>query len=196
MLQDDFSKARMIRGAIPEHIISAVVDFLLSLSSWFSLNSCQTLWFVKKPCNCQYAYSKYVIPSRPFPPILQAIVDIVEKILNIQGFNAININSYRDGWSSLGYHADKEALFQAIKQQACIVSISFGASRKFAIRIIKTGTEKVILLRHGDILTMEGWFQQFFEHSILKDRLVDEQRFNLTTRKIVQHQPSCTLAQS
>ena len=196
MIQDDFSKASLISGAIPQHIIGAVVDHLLSLSSWFSLNSCQTLWFVKKPCTCQYAYSRYKIPCRPFPPILQAVVEIVEKILNIKGFNAINVNSYSDGDSSLGYHSDKEALFQATKQKACIVSISFGATRTFAIRNVKSGTEKIVALKHGDILTMEGWFQKFFEHSILKDSQVVEQRFNLTLRKIVQHESSCTLAKS
>ena len=176
--------------------MSASVTFLLGLIGWVSLASCQTLWFVKKPCSCSYSYSRYNIPRRPFVPILQTLVDIVEKILDEQGFNAININNYLDGHSALGYHSDGEDLFQAKFRDSCFVSISFGAARKFAIKKVQLGTEKIITLKHGDICTMEGMFQKYYEYCILREPNVVDQRFNLTLRKIVQHHSTCCLSSS
>ena len=96
----------------------------------------------------------------------------------------------------MGYHSDGEELFQATKQKACIVSISVGATRRFAIRSKQQGTEKIVHLSHGDILTMEDWFQRHFEHSLVPETRPVDQRFNLTLREIVRHAPSCSLSES
>ena len=140
-IQDDLCKSRLFGGATPSHVVIATVTFLVGLTDWVPLANFQTMWFVKQPCSCSYSYSRYNILCRPFMPILQTLVDIVEKILDEKGFNAININDYIDEHSALGYHSDGENLFQAKNQDSCIVSISFGATRRFAIRNIQYGTE-------------------------------------------------------
>ena len=174
----------------------ATVTFLVGLTDWIPLANCQTAWFVKKPCSCSYSYSRHNVKCRPFVPILQTLVDIVERILYEKGFNAININNYTNEKSALGYHSDGESLFQAKIRDSCIVSISFGATRRFAIRNLQCGAEKITPLQHGDICTMEGLFQKFYEHSILRESCCTGRWFNLTLRKIVQHQTSCSMSTS
>ena len=174
----------------------ATVTFLVGLTNWFSLANCQTAWFVKQPCSCSYSCSKHNVLCRPFVPILQTLVDIVERILNEKGFNAINVNHYTNEKSALGFHSDGESLFQAKFRNSCIVSISFGATRRFAMRNLQCGAEKIIPLQHGDVCTMEGLFQKFYEHSILREPASTGRRFNLTLRKIVQHQSSSTMSTS
>ena len=98
--------------------------------------------------------------------------------------------------NQLGLHSDNEFLFQADKQNSCIVSVSFGATRKFVIRDKRTGAEMNVKLSHGDLLTMEGLMQKFYEHGVVQSAVPVDYRINLTFRKIVVHNEGCTLARS
>ena len=147
---------------------------------------------MKSPCTCGYSYSRYAIPCLPFSPILQALADCIERALNVT-VNSVNANYYSDAKAMLGLHSDNEFLFQADKQASCIVSVSFGATRKFVIKNKRTGLEIYQKLSHGDVLTMEGLMQRFYEHGICQATLPVGARLNLAFRQIVAHGDSCPL---
>lgn len=78
-----------------------------------------------------YAYSTIRWPERPLTP------EVVELRDAVQGFcdaapvlNACLFNLYRNGVDSMGWHRDNEPEIDP----ACIASVSFGATRDFAIR--------------------------------------------------------------
>ena len=138
-------------------------------------------------------YSKYNIPYLPIPPILHELMTTVSDVTGSVGLNSINANLYYNGANALGWHADNEQLFQAARQYADIVSISLGATRTFLIRQNSNMTEKPIQFSHGDILTMEGLFQKFFQHCLPPSACPVTTRINLTLRKIVQHTEECPI---
>ena len=71
--------------------------------------------------------------------------------------NACNMNWYLDGSSSVGWHADDEPLFQGLTRDACIISLSLGAGRRFDCRLTngRGAQQKSICLQDGDLMTME-----------------------------------------
>ena len=191
---DHMSKCRLIQNVIPSIMLDSAFEYLKSLQ-WYSNLRHDTLWFVKHPCNCQYSYSKYNIPSSPMPPILISLMEAVGQITGSVGLNSCNTNLYAEAHNALGWHKDDESLFQAHRQNADIISVSLGAERIFCIRNTFNGTEYPIPLGHGDICTMEGLFQMFFEHCLLPHDSPSNLRINLTFRKIVLHNTGCPLAQ-
>jgi hypothetical protein len=131
-------------------------------------------------------------------------------------FNAVNLNYYPPG-GGVGWHADDEYLWNAGQMPVCIVSLSLcrgpddgllAGARKFMIRpkpgqqnpigIQHHGGIKELILKHGDLMTMEGMFQKHYLHAVWPgddttipldgdDPMVQGERINLTWRTIVQH---------
>ena len=192
-MQDSTCCSRLYKDAIPPHILEATHTFLNNIRDWHPLRNCSTLWFVKQPCCCMYSYSKYAIPCLPFSPILQSMADHIEKTLNVY-VDSVNANYYPNAKASLGYHTDDEDLFQAKHQPSTIVSVSFGATRKFAIKNIRTGADSFQNLSHGDLITMEGLMQRFYQHSICQAPFPVEDRLNLTFRFISAHEDYCHMS--
>ena len=62
-------------------------------------------------------------------------------------FNACLFNLYRNGVDSMGWHRDNEPEIDP----ACIASVSFGATRDFAIRHRQTKEKWMVSLGHGDL---------------------------------------------
>ena len=110
--------------------------------------------------------------------------------------NSCNINKYRDGNDCAGWHCDDEPLFETDDGQISIVSLSLGASRVFQYREIKSHNYKLsqtksIKLNNGDICTMEGLFQNNYQHRVPIDTNCYKPRFNLTWRWITTHNCNC-----
>lgn len=145
------------------------------------------------------------------------------KTVLVPSFNSCNLNYYPQG-GGVGFHADDEFLFDGLEQSVRIVSLSLAApnenpnkddnpncwgSRIFQVRKKEvdedgdssnpkhntTSKIKEILLGHGDLMTMEGFFQKFYLHSVWpgdsKDycdsKYCQGERINLTWRTIVKH---------
>jgi alkylated DNA repair dioxygenase AlkB len=92
-------------------------------------------------------------------------------------YNGIVFNLYRDGNDSIAWHSDDE---KQINQEIPIASLSFGESRIFEYRcndIIES-----IELNSGDLIFMQGKFQQECLHRINKDKNRNNERLNLTFR--------------
>ena len=190
---DHLSKCQHISSAIPAHLLYNAYLHLKS-RKWYSNRKYLTLWFVEESCKCPYAYTGFSIPPTPMPDCVIALKDAIAEITGAVGINSCNADLYQDGSNSIPWHSDNEDLFLADRQKSIIVSVSLGADRTFWIRCKANGTETPILLSHGDICTMEGYFQKFFEHCVLPEdnpSYHTSLRINLTFRSIVLHDKAC-----
>ena len=96
------------------------------------------------------------------------IINKVEKQL-CQPINHCVIAVYRNGYDYIGFHSDK---MLDIQNQSQIASISLGTKRKFIFKELNGGTnEDHILLNHGSLIVIGPETNQYFRHSIPKDKV-------------------------
>ena len=127
-----------------------------------------------------YAYSSIRWPERP---LTQEVLELRDAVQGFCGaapvLNACLFNLYRNGVDSMGWHRDNEPEIDP----ACIASVSFRATRDFAIRHRQTKEKWMVSLGHGDLLVMEN-MQRDFDHALPKRLKVHEPRINLTFRAL------------
>lgn len=90
------------------------------------------------------------------------------------------VNKYDDGNNYIGDHCDDEKTLD----KGGVISISYGAVRKFRIR--DKVTKKIIIdipTKSNSIIHMGGDFQKEFTHGIPVEKKVKEVRYSLTFRK-------------
>jgi alkylated DNA repair dioxygenase AlkB len=130
----------------------------------------------------RYGYSGIAMEALPFTTELEQIKKRLEEFTQHE-FTHVLCNYYRDGQDSMGWHRDNEAV---LGRNPKIASITFGASRSFQLRPYTEKEPKVNLeLSHGSLLLMEGESQHYWEHQLPKTKKVQEQRINLTFRKLL-----------
>jgi alkylated DNA repair dioxygenase AlkB len=125
-----------------------------------------------------YRYSGILMPSQPLTPELREILASVNIMLN-ENFNGILVNCYRTGSDCIGPHSDDEKNLG----KSGVVSLSFGATRKFRVR--DRLTKKIVgdfALSHGCLMHMKGGFQKEFTHEIPKELKIKQPRISLTFR--------------
>lgn len=128
-----------------------------------------------------YRYTGNILPACKFDnyPFLLDILNKVNEYTQ-SDFNAILINKYSDGNDYIGPHSDDERNLA----NNGVVTISFGASRKFRIRDKNTKIIiKDVIVEDGDLYWMQGEFQKHFTHEIVKQLNVKDERISLTFRK-------------
>lgn len=139
-----------------------------------------TAWYGEQ--NAVYSYSGLTLNPLPWNDELLGIKDKVESLMNLQ-FNSCLLNMYRTGRDSMGWHADDEPELGPHPQ---IVSVSFGAQRKFVLRKKSSRQNKFVLeLVHGSVLLMGGACQELWEHALPKSPKIILPRINLTFRNII-----------
>lgn len=159
----------------------------------------KTAWMVKKGCNCVYRYGTSEVSPQEYPPWM---LDLLKNVMPLCGANSpadwpdsCNMNLYEDGAMSVGWHADDEQLFQGKHRDIAIISLSFGQTRKFNVRLNHPQqgekSDYTLLLGNGDLCTMEGMTQKHCQHQVPKESVPDRPRINLTWRWIMKHNPSC-----
>lgn len=128
-----------------------------------------------------YKYSKKLMPSKPLTENLKTLLTDINKRFD-SNFNGILVNRYRDGTRTIGKHSDDES---GLGKNGGVVSLSYGATRKFRIRnkpgVAETNID--ILLDHGTLLYMGGHFQRQFTHEIPKETKVGNERISFTFRE-------------
>ena len=89
------------------------------------------------------------------------------------------VHIYRDGTDVIGWHNDREAL------DTPVLSLSFGATRKFRIREMgeKKGWLEELELGPGSLVYMKPRMQRMYKHCVPQQKLVKGPRINLTFRK-------------
>mmetsp|Transcript_19731 Transcript_19731/g.63705 ORF Transcript_19731/g.63705 Transcript_19731/m.63705 type:complete len:128 (+) Transcript_19731:143-526(+) len=109
--------------------------------------------------------------------------------------DACNMNLYEDGGMSVGWHSDDERLFQGKFTDVMIISLSFGISRRFELRLNwpESGEKAVckVMLGNGDMLSMEGMCQKHMMHRVPKEDNKTGPRINLTWRWVLKHNAGC-----
>lgn len=129
----------------------------------------------------EYNYSGSVRKTKPMTPTLLKIHKKIQKLVPVD-LNYVHCNFYRDGNDSIGYHSDSEKDLLS----PYIVSVSFGASRKFRLRKHgeTSGFFKEFVLNDGDVLIMKGNCQKKYKHCVPVEKKVKDGRINLTFRVI------------
>ncbi|CAE7801621.1 unnamed protein product, partial [Symbiodinium sp. CCMP2592] len=156
----------------------------------------KTAWLTSGGCRCRYGYGGLRIGSEPFPEWLKEVTALCMPLCGLPEEkdwpDSCNLNLYEDGDHSVGWHADDEFLFQGKFTDCLIISLSLGGTRWFEL---KTNGEPFemhrVLLRSGDLCTMEGLMQKHYSHRVPKERQSCEARVNLTWRWIASHEPRC-----
>lgn len=129
-----------------------------------------------------YRYSGFTHRPRPWTSPLSDLRVAVEREVGT-AFNSVLLNRYRDGRDAMGWHADDEP---ELGPEPVIASVSLGAARRmrFRHRTRKEWTAD-LSLGNGSLLVMAGTTQRYWMHSIPRTRKVQEERINLTFRRIV-----------
>lgn len=127
-----------------------------------------------------YTFSGLTLHTLGWTPELLAIKKKIEQKTNII-FNSVLLNLYRNGNDSISWHTDAEP---ELGKNPVIVSVNFGAARKFQLRHIYTKQKLEIELSHGSVLIMQGELQHFWQHQVPKTKELKGERINLTFRVI------------
>jgi alkylated DNA repair dioxygenase AlkB len=129
---------------------------------------------------CSYTYSGVKKSPQAWTPELLQIKAEIEKLAGCT-FNSCLLNLYHNGEEGMGWHSDDE---KELDPKAPIVSVSFGASRKFAFKHKIDKTKAVIILENGSVLIMHPPTQEYWSHSLVTTKLATPARINLTFRSI------------
>jgi len=196
-------------------------DCLRSSVNWCELRNRKeghvtrsTAWYVTGNCCCRYVYADVSIEGKKRPEWLDAI----EARVFGEGCgldpkdwpNSVNMNLYEHEEQNVGWHSDDEALFRGCERDCRIISASWGAPRAFEVALkdihhasgrpsIFTETVHKIMLLPGDLCSMEGLFQKYYSHQLVKGvplpkAYPNRVRINLTWRYIVNHKSYCPLS--
>ena len=130
--------------------------------------------------NCSYTYSGVKKNPQAWTAELLQIKVQLEKLSGC-AFNSCLLNLYHNGEEGMGWHSDDE---KELDPNAPIVSVSFGAIRKFSFRHKIDKKKATIALENGSVLIMHPPTQEFWSHSLVTTKLATPARINLTFRSI------------
>lgn len=137
-----------------------------------------------------YDYSGLVFTPLPWTPLLTELRALAEDAAETR-FNALIVQLYRDGHDGVNWHADDSP---AMGTDPTIASLSFGATRRFAIRDRQTRTPRLDLELHsGDLVIMRGDLQHTHQHRVPREPQVTAPRINLTFRTLSGPAPQPTV---
>ncbi|XP_050431832.1 DNA oxidative demethylase ALKBH2-like [Adelges cooleyi] len=133
-----------------------------------------------------YKFSGTVIAAQPWP---QPVLELKKKISSERGinYNFVLVNRYRNGDDHMGEHRDDEP---ELDKMIPIASVSLGQTRKFVLKHgdVKKKLRKVenikLDLHHGSLLFMNWPTNEYWYHSIPKEKAATKVRLNFTFRKI------------
>ncbi|OXY80798.1 alpha-ketoglutarate-dependent dioxygenase AlkB family protein [Oceanimonas doudoroffii] len=126
-----------------------------------------------------YRYSGRERRPEPWHPLVQDIARRLE-VICAQPFDGVLINLYRDGYDSMGWHADDEP---ELGRNPMIASVSLGERRRFMLRH-DGGERRELWLEHGSLLVMAGEMQHHWRHALPRMTRAGGQRINLTFRRL------------
>jgi alkylated DNA repair dioxygenase AlkB len=136
-------------------------------------------WYGDK--DYSYTYSNTTKQALVWTEELLQLKALVEKITK-EKFNSCLLNLYHNGNEGMAWHSDDE---KALGKNTVIVSLSFGAERKFLLKHKLTKQKVSLILENGSLLIMKGATQTNWLHCLPKTTKVTRPRINLTFRTIV-----------
>jgi alkylated DNA repair dioxygenase AlkB len=136
----------------------------------------QTAWYAD--AGYLYTYSGATKKALPWTKELLELKQIAEK-LTCTTFNSCLLNLYHNGNEGMAWHSDNE---KSLTKNAPIVSLSFGAERKFSLKHKRTKLGVSVILENGSLLLMKDATQTHWLHCLPKSKKVNDPRINLTFR--------------
>lgn len=170
----------------------------------------KTMWFAKEGCTCPYHYGQESVVPQAMPPWFVAFMRRWLESFNFSDDgdsesrfpDCCNLNLYDSTQHSVAWHSDDEPLFKGKVQDTRIISVSLGGPGKFEVGIRAPRRGGILLperdsiqrvtLEHGDICTMEGFFQRYYVHQVKKGSAM-QPRVNATFRFIAEHDAGCPM---
>lgn len=128
-----------------------------------------------------YTYSTITKKAMGWTKELLAIKQLAEELTNAS-FNSCLLNLYHNGTEGMTWHSDNE---KALKRNAPIASLSFGAERKFSFKHKKTKEIISVILENGSLLVMKDSTQTNWLHKLPPATKINKPRINLTFRTMV-----------
>ncbi|CAH1725130.1 unnamed protein product [Aphis gossypii] len=133
-----------------------------------------------------YKFSGTIIPAQPWP---QPLYDLKKKIYTARGvdYNFVLVNRYKNGEDHMGEHRDDEV---ELDKTIPIASVSLGQTRKFVFKHtdVRKKIRQVELIKldlhNGSLLMMNQPTNDYWFHSIPKEKKAKNVRLNFTFRKI------------
>lgn len=200
---DYYSYVRHIKNLINHEVLWVWYQNILLHCPWFNLPSSQknirrlVYWLTNSGCSCKYHSSGAVLTPVPIPEWLVEISRVLMKTTGFDSFlstpNACNINFYRNGMDFVGWGADDQDMFGDLDGSCKVLSLSLGRSRTLQLRQ-KNGNNldiTSITLDHGDIITMEGLLQRYYDNRVPKSIYETGAHINITFRWILNHNELC-----
>lgn len=166
----------------------AIFQNLLHTIEWrydqaeFAGNTIQTkrkvAWYGDQPYN--YTYSNTTKVALAWTDLL---VDLKKKVESItqESYNSCLLNLYHNGQEAMSWHSDNE---KALLKNGTIASLSFGATRVFALKHKNKPIKRSFALQSGSLLVMKGTTQSNWLHRITTCSKTVTPRINLTFRSI------------
>jgi len=128
-----------------------------------------------------YSFSNSITHAKPWIPLLLRMKKDVEFLVQ-EKFNFCLVNRYEDGKQYIGYHKDSE---HDLAENPSIVSLSFGATRKFYFKSDKKDVNVAKFeLNHGCMCWIIDPTNKNWKHSVPKELKVKGPRINITFRHI------------
>lgn len=129
---------------------------------------------------CPYTYSGLTLEAQAAPERLQQLMTAASEVAG-ENFNSVMCNLYRDGSDSVAWHSDDEPEFGG---DPIIASMSFGATRRFAVRDADRNRTHWDLT-DGSLLIMGRGIQPNYQHTVTRTSRPVGRRVNLTFRRVV-----------
>lgn len=140
----------------------------------------EVAWYAEKPF--EYTYSNTTKTALPWTDELLELKAMIEQKTG-ETFNSCLLNLYHSGSEGMAWHSDDE---KALKANAAIASLSFGAERKFSFKHKQTNESVSLILEKGSLLVMKGATQTYWQHCLPPTKKTDKPRVNLTFRTILE----------
>lgn len=112
--------------------------------------------------------------------ILKRIRDKIEQVTG-EKYNFVLINRYENGDQYIGYHKDDT---RDLVEESSIVGVSLGACRKIYFKNVCTGEVRKVSLASGGLIEIKYPTNEYWNHSIPKQKTVKSVRISLTFRKM------------
>ena len=128
-----------------------------------------------------YKYGSKIMNPDNLSRTIKRIQNIISNNYGVT-YDSVLLNYYKDGNIGMRYHSD--AVYDEWREDTVI--ISFGSSRYISFREIENYDNKEkILLENGDLLFMKEDCQKKYQHRVLKDKKITNDRISLVFKKHV-----------
>ncbi|XWV26288.1 2OG-Fe(II) oxygenase [Tupanvirus soda lake] len=140
----------------------------------------ETAWQTSTDIDAKY--SNKIMKAVPFTPTVKMVKELVEKKIGVQ-FDSALIFHYKDNKDSMGFHHDDVG----VSKGTDIAGVTFGATRRLAIRNNVTKEKEFFDVGNGDIFYMFDDCQEKYKHAILlpdNDHPASGPRLAITFRRM------------